>query len=340
MLKITKHGIILTKTANQFENEGVINPAVIKIGSTVHLFYRAVKKKNYSSIGYAKLKGPLQIIERANNPIIEPEYDFEKHGTEDPRIVWFPADKLYYLFYIAYDGQNARGALATSKDLKKFTKQGLITPSINYAQAAKYFGHKILDNKYYWFAKHYKHLKGSKTMLWEKDLFILPRKINGHYALIHRILPSIQIMYFDKFSQLKNLNFWKDYLHHLSDYEILRPQYDHENRSIGAGAPFIDLPQGFLVIYHAVEDTSDGKVYHAAAALLHKKDPTKVIGKLTRPLLSPKAKWEISGDVNNVIFPTGTAIFGKKLYIYYGAADSKIAVASLNYQDLLKELTS
>ena len=72
--------------------------------------------------------------------------------------------------------------------------------------------------------------------------------------------------------------------------------------------------------------------------MLDKNDPTKVIGHLKEPLFSPEEDYETKGYVGNVVFPTGCAIFGKKLYIYYGAADKSIAVASVNLKSLLKEL--
>lgn len=338
MFVIKKEGVILEKTNLEFENQAVLNPAIIKVGNEVHMFYRAVKKGNYSSIGYAKLKGPLEVVERSTEPILVPEHDYEKHGIEDPRIVWFEEDQLYYLFYTAYDGQNARGAYAISKDLKTFEKKGLITPSIPYDKAEQFFGHRILGDKYYLFEKLYYPEKEKRMLLWEKDVFLLPKKINGKYALIHRILPEIQIIYFDSFEDLKDEHFWQDYLGHLSDCIVLKSKFKHESRNVGGGAPFIDLNEGYLVIYHAVEKMSKGNIYHAAAALLHKDDPTKMIGKLENPLFSPEEPWEKKGDVCNVVFPTGTAIFDDILYIYYGAADSKIAVASVKHHDLLEEL--
>jgi len=72
--------------------------------------------------------------------------------------------------------------------------------------------------------------------------------------------------------------------------------------------------------------------------LLDKNNPLKVIGRLNKPLISPTAKWEREGFVKDIVFPTGTAVFGSKLYIYYGAADTRIAVAETSLYDLIKEL--
>jgi GH43 family beta-xylosidase len=67
-IKIKKEGVLLEKTELDFENEGVLNPAVIREGDTVHVFYRAVRKGNHSTIGYCQLNGPLDLSERKPSP--------------------------------------------------------------------------------------------------------------------------------------------------------------------------------------------------------------------------------------------------------------------------------
>ena len=132
MVEVKKEGIILSRTDLEFENEAVLNPAAIREGDNVHLFYRAVRKGNYSSIGYCRLDGPLTIGERWNKPFMVPEFDYESHGVEDPRIVQI--GDVYYMTYTGYDGTNARGALAKSKNLKHFKKYGVIVPPITYSE--------------------------------------------------------------------------------------------------------------------------------------------------------------------------------------------------------------
>ena len=101
---------------------------------------------------------------------------------------------------------------------------------------------------------------------------------------------------------------------------------------------FIKTEYGWLLIYHGVEPLNKGRLYHAGAALLSKNDPTKVIARLPYPLFSPSKPWERQGHVHNVVFPTGTAQFKDRLYIYYGAADSYVACASIRLPQLLKEI--
>ena len=120
MVEVIKEGILIEKTNHGFENEGVLNPAAINESDGIRIFYRAVSKGNYSSIGYCKLNGTHAIENRSDKPVLFPQFDYESHGVEDPRIV--KIDDLYYLTYTAYDGVNALGALATSKDLMHFKK--------------------------------------------------------------------------------------------------------------------------------------------------------------------------------------------------------------------------
>jgi len=62
MVSIKREGIILEAANPEFESQGVMNPTCIQDGDTVHMFYRAVRNGNYSSIGYAKLDGPLKVV--------------------------------------------------------------------------------------------------------------------------------------------------------------------------------------------------------------------------------------------------------------------------------------
>ena len=339
MIKVKKEGIILKKTDLEFENEGVLNPAAIREGDSVHLFYRAVQKGNHSSIGYCRLDGPLTVAERWEKPIMVPEFDYESHGVEDARIV--KIDDLYYMTYTAYDGTNALGALATSKDLIHFQKQGIIVPDMSYAEfvflaesAGKVNVNYYRNQKFYFQEAD----PDKKIKLWDKNVVFFPRRINGKLMFLHRIRPGIQIV---SVTDLKELNkeFWKNYFLNLEEHIVFDPKFEHESSYIGSGCPPIETKYGWLLIYHGAKETNKGIIYSAcAAALLDLDNPTKVITRLPYALFSPELEWEIKGDVNNVVFPTGTAQFGDTLYIYYGAADERIACASLSLSALLEEL--
>lgn len=341
MIKVKKEGIILEKTQFEFENEGVLNPGAIKVGDEVHLFYRAVRTGNHSSIGYCLMDGPLTISERWEKPILAPELSFESHGIEDARIV--KIDDLYYMTYTAFDGKNARGALATSKDLRHFEKQGLLVPPVTYEEFNTLCESAGKVNEKYYHNKDFYNTNADpndKIMLWDKNVIFFPRRIKDELVFLHRIRPGIQIASVKSLQDL-TMDFWTDYILHLDEHIIMDPVFEHESSYIGGGCPPIETEHGWLLIYHGAEEVNNGIVYSAcAAALLDIENPSKVIARLPYALFSPEYIWEKRGDVNNVVFPTGTALFDDTLYIYYGAADSRIACASLSFSALLEELIS
>jgi len=338
MIQVKKEGILLTKTDLEFENEGVLNPAVIREGDSVHIFYRAVRNGNHSTIGYCRLDGPLTVAERWDKPFMVPEFDYESQGVEDARIV--KIEDLYFMTYTGYDGTNARGALATSNDLKHFTKQGIIVPPISYADfvyLAKSAG-KVDENYYHNHKFYYQEADPEKKiMLWDKNVIFFPRRINGKLVFLHRIRPGIQIASVNNLSELTK-EFWENYFLNLDEHIVMDPVYVHESSYIGSGCPPIETEHGWLLIYHGVEETEAGIIYSACAALLDLNNPLKVIARLPQALFSPEYDWELYGDVNNVVFPTGTALFGDTLFIYYGAADTHIACASVKLTNLVNEL--
>jgi len=338
MIQVKKEGILIAKTNLEFENEGVLNPAVIRQGDSVHMYYRAVQQGNHSTIGYCRLDGPLNVVERWDNPIMIPEFDYETHGVEDARIT--KIDDTYYMTYTGYDGTNARGALATSKDLKTFEKQGLIVPPMTYANfvflvesAGKVNENYYLNHTFYYQAADLE----KKMLLWDKNVIFFPRKINGKFVFLHRIRPGIQLVSVEKLDELTNF-FWEQYFENFQEHIVLDPKHQHESSYIGGGCPPIETEQGWLFIYHGVEKTEKGLVYSACAALLDLDNPLIEIARLPQSLFSPQLDWELNGEVNNVVFPTGTAVFGDTLFIYYGAADSVIATASVSVLDLVEEL--
>ncbi len=111
-------------------------------------------------------------------------------------------DDLYYLTYTAYDGTNARGALATSKDMINFKKHGIIVPQITYAEFVfmAETAAKINENYYRNYKFYYQEADPEKKiMLWDKNVIFFPRRINGNLVFLHRIRPGIQIVFCKKY---------------------------------------------------------------------------------------------------------------------------------------------
>ncbi|MFO7673357.1 MAG: pesticidal protein Cry7Aa [Lutibacter sp.] len=342
MTQITKHGIILEKTDNHFENFGVLNPAIYQEDKTVHMFYRAIRDDYFSSIGHCVLDGPLKVIKRGEEPVFFPKESYEFKGVEDPRIT--KIEDTFYLSYAACDGINVFGALATSKDLFHWERKGIITPKLTFEEFAKLIlpicrkispDHRIF---YMNFLRYrLKNLLKGKVYVWDKNVVFFPRKINGKYYFLHRLFPSIQIVHFNDFSELTK-EFWKDYVSKLHKHIVMAPHYQHEDNRIGAGCPPIETEHGWLLIYYSAQNTPRGLVYHVCAALFDLEDPSKLIARLKKPLFSPTEPYELEGHFSNMIYPTGAAIFDGELYVYYGTANNSIAAASINLKDLLDKL--
>lgn len=333
MFKVHNEGIILEPTYD-FEKNGVFNPACIVVGDEVWMYFRGVSAENVSTIGLSKYKDD-ELIKHFDEPIMKPEHNYESCGVEDPRISF--VDGTYYMFYAAYDGTNAQIAYATTKKLPYFQKQGLLLPEITYEDAGKLWEKSNLSLRYEAFEKLYENSRGENVLLWEKDCFLFPEKINGKFALCHRVLPGIQIVYFNEFSDLTR-EFWLDHLRNLDKHVLLEPKYWYDSWNVGGGCPPIKTDAGWLLIYHAVESSSLGRTYYASAALLDLENPQKIIGRLKNPLISPTYSYEKKGVVDNVVFPTSVLEVNNRFYIYHGAGDQCIALKSVDKGDLIKDL--
>lgn len=338
MLKVNRLGVIIRSSGQGFEQDGVLNPAVLQEGDVIHVFYRAVATGNYSSIGYCKLKSPLEVTEQLDKPVLFPQFDYESQGVEDPRLV--KIDDTYYMSYTAFDGVNALGALATSQDLITFTKHGLICPPFlfnDFKRLAEVM--QPLNEKYVRYNKREnRKIKRNKPVhMWIKNLVFFPRRIHGKLVFMQRIKPDIQLVSVENLDELTQ-GFWELYMQNISQHIMMEPRFPHEVSYIGAGCPPIETSEGWLIIYHGVHDSPSGYVYCACAALLDINEPCKELARLPYPLFQPELSYEKIGEVDNVCFPTGTAIIDNTIYIYYGAADDMVACVSVSMVELLQEL--
>lgn len=158
----------------------------------------------------------------------------------------------------------------------------------------------------------------------DKNSLIFPKKIQGYYWLAHRIMPDVWI------SRSKDLI-------HFSDHKmILSPQgRGWQAQKIGGGSQPIETPLGWLIFYHGVNPLN---VYSMGAIILDVNDPYKVLYQLPYPLLRPVRNYEKQGIVREVVFGTSVIDRGEDYWLYYGAADTVIALASINKEGLLSEL--
>jgi beta-1,2-mannobiose phosphorylase / 1,2-beta-oligomannan phosphorylase len=224
-----------------------------------------------------------------------------EYGVEDPRIVRI--GKKYYMTYVGVSSnEGVSSYLAESKDLIKWKRLGLIFREQN------------------------------------KDVALFPEKVRGHYVAFNRPeslfefgKPSIWISY------SKDLIFWG------KDKNLMRPREGSwEEERLGAGAPPIKTKKGWLAIYHGVQGKDNERTYSAGAVLLDKKNPEKILARSpkNKPLIRPNKKYEQTGYLNNVVFPTDAVLTedGKELLIYSGGADSIVSVRKIALKDIWKHL--
>ena len=222
----------------------------------------------------------------------------ELWGIEDPRITYVPELSQYAITYTAYGRGGPGVALALTQDFHQFERFGVIMQPE------------------------------------DKDACLLPRRIDGHWALIHRPVSSnaanMWIYYSD---DLRN---WGG--HRLMLEARLGPWWDANK--IGLGPPPIETPQGWLVFYHGVKQNAAGAIYRLGLALFDLNAPENCLKRGDEWIFGPEESYERHGDVDNVVFPCGytLAADGDTLHVYYGVADTGIALATASNKNMLEWL--
>ncbi|MFZ0389682.1 MAG: glycosidase [Calditrichia bacterium] len=286
--------------AHPWESRAAFNPGAVRVDDDIHLLYRAVEGDNFSTAGYARLNRQGKVLYRHPEPVLRRTLPQESKGCEDLRIV--PFENRYQIFYTAYNGSRVRIANAETDDFMSYRKFGLVGPDYT-----------------------------------DKDAMIFPQHIGGKIAFLHRIEPNIQLALFENMDHFRHPgpDYWPDHLKNLEKHTVMYRQFDWESEKIGAGPPPILTDRGWLLIYHGVDRNI---TYRAGAALLEEKNPQKVIARLPYAILEPKRDYEKIGDVNNVVFPQGIALFDDELQIYYGGADKVVGLAHGSLKELLDAL--
>lgn len=161
-----------------------------------------------------------------------------------------------------------------------------------------------------------------------KDAALFPEKVNGRYIMFHRIEPDMYLAYSD------DLNTWTRFT------SIAGPRPSMwDNLKIGVGAPPIKTKYGWLVLYHGVEDTPR-PTYRLGFMVLDSENPEKVIKRSNEPILEPEEEWEVFGGVPNVVFSDAMVEHEGHYYVYYGAADNLIALATIEKEVVINWIRS
>jgi len=313
-----------------WEERNVLNPAAVVKNDTVFMLYRAQDQWGTSRIGLAYSTDGLH-FEKKENPIFYPDKDNQKDlewnfrkqegvpysldckscyfdGVEDPRIVQSKEGE-YIMTYTAYDGKTARMSIASSKDLIHWKKHGLILKGEKY--------------KHHW-------SKSAAIVIQREGNHQIAKKINGKYWLYFGDTNLFM-------ASSDNLINWTP----LEDAEkgtlisVLHPRRGYFDSRLVEPGPYAlyDENKGILLMYNASNAANYNDVelpkftYAAGQALFNPQFPYKLEKRTQSYFIYPDKDYEKVGEVNEVCFVEGLVFFKNKWFLYYGTADSKIAVA-------------
>ncbi len=298
---------ILTPRGDGFESHDVLNAAAIDLNGSIYILYRAMDAANTSTVGLAITKDGVTVDERLPAPIYVPRAEFEmKHGSatgnsgcEDPRIV--RVGDMLHLTYTAYDGVHPPAGAVSSISVDDFLARRWQAWSEPF----------IL----------------TPSNVDDKDLALLPEKIGDNYLLYHRVNNQICADLLPSLSEGKRVS---------RCIEIMAPRLGMwDGSKVGSAAPPIRVGDKWLMIYHGV---SRHATYRLGAALLDASG-TSVLARTADPIFEPLERYEKEGEVANVVFSCGAVVRGDTVFLYYGAADKVIGVATASLAHMLDALS-
>jgi len=282
-----------------YQINSVFNPgATLLADGTTLLLCRIEDRRGLSHLCAARSANGIDnwIIDSEPTFISDPEhYPEELWGIEDPRITYVPEMEQYAIVYTAYASGGPGVALAFTKDFISFERYGVIMQPE------------------------------------DKDAALLPRRIDGRWALVHRpVGPTSAHIWISYSADLRNWGGHKKIL------EARLGGWWDANK-IGLSPPWIETSEGWLMIYHGVKHNSSGPIYRLGLALFDLNEPEHCLKRSNEWFFGPEEPYELHGDVDKVVFPGGYTLApdGDTLRIYYGAADSSIAMATGSVKAML-----
>lgn len=306
-----RNPIVKPREDKQWEKEATFNPAAVKIGETVHLLYRAVGDDGVSRIGHTESADGINFHSRSDFPVFFLDNPRRMHdnveafryepilnpsggswgGAEDPRIV--NIDGTLYMTFNAFDGWDFLRIGLTSIKEKDFK-----------------------EKKWNWTRTKMISPEGQVNKNW----VLFPEKINGKFAILHSLSPTVQIDYVDSLSHLssgaKKIN---------SIFGQKTPRASWDTWVRGAGPPPLKTEAGWLVFYHGISKT-DSHRYKLGMILLDLKNPKNIIARSSTPVLLPD-KWYENEGKSGVVYACGAVLQKDKVYVYYGGGDKYTCVA-------------
>jgi predicted GH43/DUF377 family glycosyl hydrolase len=293
---------ILTAIDWPYAVNSVFNPgATLLPDGTTLLLCRVEDRRGHSHLTVARSVNGIddwRIDSRPTFPADPVNFPEELWGIEDPRITYVEELKKYAVVYTAYTRDGPGVSLALTENFSQFERLGVIMAPE------------------------------------DKDAALLPHRIDGQWALIHRPVSAPRAHMWISFSE--NLCHWGG---HKLMLEARRGAWWDANK-IGLSPPPILTPKGWLIIYHGVRQTAAGAIYRLGLALFDLMQPEVCLKRGDEWIFGPEETYERRGDVDNVVFPCGTTIApdGDTVRLYYGAADTSIAMATGSIQAMLLAL--
>ncbi|HEV8284811.1 MAG TPA: glycoside hydrolase family 130 protein [Chitinophagaceae bacterium] len=301
----------------KWEEKDVFNPAAIVRHDTVFLLYRAEDKigkfAGTSRIGLAWSIDGLH-FKKHPLPVLYPDNDSTKKyewegGCEDPRIVE-DENGIYYMTYTAYDGDKARLLIASSKDLYHWTKHGpVFANALNSKYVNEWSKSGSIICKYENSKAVATKINGKYWMYWgDTNIFLATSDDLIHWVPVENNESKLLIVFGPR-----------------------KGKFDSD--LVESGPPAMGTENGILLIYNSRNVPTKGDTslpegtYAASQILFDRNEPSKVLGRMENYFIKPDKPYEISGQVNRVCFVEGLVNYKGKWFLYYGTADSKIAVA-------------
>lgn len=346
--ELTRVGIVMTpEEGNELESEGVLNPGSGRgPDGELYLLPRMVAAGNVSRVGLAKVivtDGVPTGVTR-EGIVLEPDRSWEQGvgnaGVEDPRITYVEVLGLHVMTYVAFGPLGPRTAVATSKDLRTWTRLGPVLFAFDDALDCDL---NLFHNKdTTFFSEPVVAPDGVVSLaVLHRPMWDLEEVREGQGTKPPAGIPDTRQSIWISFvpleavkENLQALALWTQHRY------LAGPEFAFEELKIGGGPPPLRVPEGWLVIHHGVTGelarafSQQQKVNYAAGALILDADePWKVITRTSTPLLAPATDDERSGIVPNVVFPTAIEEVDGVQHVFYGMADSKIGVARLTRRE-------
>ncbi|HEX9144973.1 MAG TPA: glycosidase [Candidatus Binatia bacterium] len=293
---------ILTAADWPYPVNSVFNPgATLLPDGTTLLLCRVEDRRGHSHFCVARSANGVDnwTIDPEPTLVGDPEhFPEELWGIEDPRITYVQELSKYAVVYTAYTRDGPGVSLALTEDFHDFERYGVIMPPE------------------------------------DKDAALLPHRIGDQWALIHRPVSAPRAHMWMSYS--RDLRHWGN---HKIMLEARRGAWWDANK-IGLSPPPIETPTGWLVIYHGVRQTAAGSIYRLGLALFDLQTPEICLKRSDEWVFGPQQSYEQRGDVDNIVFPCGYTLGpdGDAIRLYYGAADTRIALATGSVRSLLEWL--